>query len=281
VLALQSDVAQSIARKVEVTVTGKEHERLTIARPISPEVSEKLFERQICPGLKATIEPRRKRALLTSMRPSGEIRRLHRVTWAGRRLFGAQHRVYRWCSQKERPKAILAARKALELDPELVGDARAARQHGAGTLALGGSPRLSIGRGTGIEPKQCGGLFAVAYWLVSQGRTEEAVTTCRRARAHQARPRGVFNESLMTLRTHWSDVTRASQGLRDTRSAPRRSISLKLDQTIRVSRRDYSSNFPAVLTQRALGTQRVPNPKSSALSSSSVLKNQTPDRDPA
>src|SRR5439155_17811741 len=40
VLALESDVAQSIARKVEVTVTGKEHERLTAARSVSPEVYE-------------------------------------------------------------------------------------------------------------------------------------------------------------------------------------------------------------------------------------------------
>jgi len=40
VLALQSDVAQSIARKVEVTVTGEEHERLTTVRSVSPEVSE-------------------------------------------------------------------------------------------------------------------------------------------------------------------------------------------------------------------------------------------------
>src|SRR5262249_2050373 len=33
ILSLQSDVAQSIAGKVEVTITGKEHERLTAARP--------------------------------------------------------------------------------------------------------------------------------------------------------------------------------------------------------------------------------------------------------
>src|SRR5262249_4348887 len=40
VLSLESDVAQSIARKVEVTVTGKEQERLTAARSVSPEVYE-------------------------------------------------------------------------------------------------------------------------------------------------------------------------------------------------------------------------------------------------
>jgi len=40
VLALESDAAQSIARKVEITVTGEEHARLTAARSVSPEVYE-------------------------------------------------------------------------------------------------------------------------------------------------------------------------------------------------------------------------------------------------
>jgi len=37
---MQSDVAQSIARKVEVTVAGEEQARLSSARPVSPEVYE-------------------------------------------------------------------------------------------------------------------------------------------------------------------------------------------------------------------------------------------------
>jgi len=40
VLTLESDVAQSIAAKVQVTVTGQEHERLTAVRSVSPEVYE-------------------------------------------------------------------------------------------------------------------------------------------------------------------------------------------------------------------------------------------------
>ena len=38
VLALQSDVAQSITEKVQATVTGEEQERLSAARPVAPEV---------------------------------------------------------------------------------------------------------------------------------------------------------------------------------------------------------------------------------------------------
>src|SRR5206468_3945040 len=41
VLALENEVAQSIARKVEVTVTGQEQSRLVAARHISPEAYER------------------------------------------------------------------------------------------------------------------------------------------------------------------------------------------------------------------------------------------------
>ncbi len=39
-LTLESELAQSIAEKVEVTVTGEEHQRLAAARPVAPEVYE-------------------------------------------------------------------------------------------------------------------------------------------------------------------------------------------------------------------------------------------------
>lgn len=40
VLALESEVAQSIAQKVEVTVTGQEQQRLIAASSVAPEVYE-------------------------------------------------------------------------------------------------------------------------------------------------------------------------------------------------------------------------------------------------
>lgn len=40
VLALESDLASSIAEKVEVTVTGEEHRRIAQGRPVAPEVYE-------------------------------------------------------------------------------------------------------------------------------------------------------------------------------------------------------------------------------------------------
>ena len=46
VLTLESDVAQAIAGKVEVTVTGQERSRLVAARHISPEVYESYLKGQ-------------------------------------------------------------------------------------------------------------------------------------------------------------------------------------------------------------------------------------------
>src|SRR6266849_4301194 len=50
VLTLQSEVAQSIARKVEITVTGEEHARLTAARSVSPEVYQSYLKGRFALG---------------------------------------------------------------------------------------------------------------------------------------------------------------------------------------------------------------------------------------
>ena len=43
-LTLESDVAQSIARRVEVTVSGEEQARLVAVRPVAPERIRKLLK---------------------------------------------------------------------------------------------------------------------------------------------------------------------------------------------------------------------------------------------
>ena len=49
VLSLESEVAQSIAEKVAVTVTGQEQARLATARHISPEVYETISKDKLVP----------------------------------------------------------------------------------------------------------------------------------------------------------------------------------------------------------------------------------------
>ena len=181
VLALQSDVAQSIARKVEVTVTGKEHERLTIARPISPEVYENYLK-----GKFALAKSNNRTKAEESVAYFNEaIRRDPTFAPSYMGLADAYSDLSTvfigGVANKERPKAILAARKALELDPELVEAhvllANMAQEHWHWAEA-----EAEYRRALELSPNNAAAYSAFAYWLVSQGRTEEAVTTCRRAR---------------------------------------------------------------------------------------------------
>src|SRR5437773_368605 len=59
VLTLESEVAQSIARRVEVTVTGEERARLVAARHVSPEVYESYLKGRFASGnSRADVEKR-------------------------------------------------------------------------------------------------------------------------------------------------------------------------------------------------------------------------------
>ena len=58
-LTLESEVAQSIAQRVEVTVTGEERARLIAARPVSPEVYESYLQGLVAKGnSRAEVERR-------------------------------------------------------------------------------------------------------------------------------------------------------------------------------------------------------------------------------
>ncbi|HEU0367920.1 MAG TPA: winged helix-turn-helix domain-containing protein, partial [Candidatus Acidoferrum sp.] len=117
VLALESDVAQSVARKVEVTVTGEEHTRLATAHQVSPEVYESYLKGQFSrSNSRADIEqriayfkdaiakdPTFAPAYVGMAGAYGEL---------GGSFTGAP-------TQETRPKVVRMAQKALELDPGL------------------------------------------------------------------------------------------------------------------------------------------------------------------
>ncbi len=117
VLALQSDVAQAIARKVEVTVTGKEEQRLTGSHAVSPEAYESYLK-----GRFALANNNSKAEIQKSIRYFEEaitkdpgfapayagLAQAHTVL--GSVLIGGD-------PNRERPQVTNAAKKALELDP--------------------------------------------------------------------------------------------------------------------------------------------------------------------
>ena len=153
VFAVQSELAQSIARKVQVTITGAEHARLIAARPVAPEVYESYLKGRFA------VNQNSSRANVEESIAYFEIAIKLDPTFApayvgvaaattqlGTVFFGAS-------PEETRPKVISAARKALELDPDLGGSACHPGKRAAGTVALGGR-RNRISTRPGIESQR-------------------------------------------------------------------------------------------------------------------------------
>jgi TolB-like protein/tetratricopeptide (TPR) repeat protein len=181
VFAVQSELAQSIAEKVRVTATGEEHQRLTAARPVAPEVYESYLK-----GRFAFYQGNNRAAIDESI---GYFERAIKMdpTFApaylglaiassalGSVLVGAP-------PGQTRPKVISAARKALELDPDLaeahviLANVLQEQWHWADADA-------EYRRALELNPNDAGAHAGFALWLVCQGRTEEAVAWAQRGR---------------------------------------------------------------------------------------------------
>jgi len=181
VLSLESEVAQSIARKVEVTVTGEEHERLTAARPVSPEVYESylkgrfaLNKRYNRPSLEESI-----RYFDEAIKRDSDFAPAYvGLATAYRRLGSVLVGVP---SSETRPKVISAAQKALQLDPELA-EAHARLADIYQQLFRWSDAEAEYKRALELKPNDAATHLAFAIWLACQGRTEEAIAWSRRAR---------------------------------------------------------------------------------------------------
>jgi TolB-like protein/DNA-binding winged helix-turn-helix (wHTH) protein/Flp pilus assembly protein TadD len=181
VLALQSDVAQSIARKVEVTITGEEHERLTAVRSVSPEVYESYLKGRF--------------ALDKSNSRAGVEESIHYFERAIKRdptfapayvgmadAYDNLATVFIGVSPVEvRPKVIQAARKALELDPGLA-EAHVLLADVQQQEWQWAEADSEYKRALELNPNDAAAHRGLANWLLYQGRVNEALTWSRRAR---------------------------------------------------------------------------------------------------
>jgi TolB-like protein/DNA-binding winged helix-turn-helix (wHTH) protein/Tfp pilus assembly protein PilF len=179
VLSLQSDVAQSIARKVEATVSGEEHERLTAARSVSPEVYESY--------LKGRFAKSNSRADVEQSIAYFEEATRKDATFAPAYvgLADAYDRlatVFVGVSPGEvRPKVISSARKALELDPGLA-EARVLLADVQEQQWQWTDSEAEYRRALELNPNDAGAHRGLASWLLYHGRMEEALAWSRRAR---------------------------------------------------------------------------------------------------
>jgi TolB-like protein/DNA-binding winged helix-turn-helix (wHTH) protein/tetratricopeptide (TPR) repeat protein len=197
VLDLESQVAQSIARRVEVTVTGKERARLVAARSVSPDVYESYLKGRFAKSIRrADIEESiahfeeaiRKDATFAP----AYVGLAEAYQNLGMIFVGAP-------PDEVRPKVIGAAQKALELDPDLarahtvLADVYLARWQWTDADA-------EYNRALELNPNDAAAHLGLAEWLLSQGRTEEALAWAQRGR--ELDPLGVSGVSIAWILFH-------------------------------------------------------------------------------
>jgi TolB-like protein/Tfp pilus assembly protein PilF len=181
VFAVQAELAQSIAEKVQVTVTGEEHARLTATRSVAPEVYESYLKGRFAydtSNTRAAVEESivyfdRAIQLDPTFAPA-YVGLASAYNDLGTVSVGAP-------PEETRPKAVSAARKALALDPDfveahvLLADVLQEQFHWADAEA-------EYRRALQLSPNNADAHAGLAFWLLSQGRTDEAMTWEQRGR---------------------------------------------------------------------------------------------------
>jgi TolB-like protein/Flp pilus assembly protein TadD len=185
VLALQSEVAQAIAGKVEATITGAERSRLVAARQVSPEVYESYLKGMYGPhNSKAEVEQQ-----IANFEDS--IRKDPTFAPAYVGLVGTYihlQDIFVGAPPAEiRPKVISALRKALEFDPQL-SEAHAYLAEMYQKQWKWVEAEVEFRRALDLKANDALAHRGYADWLACQGRTEEALAWARRA--HELDPLG-------------------------------------------------------------------------------------------
>jgi TolB-like protein/Flp pilus assembly protein TadD len=181
VLALQSDVAQAIARKVEVTVSGEEHNRLAAVRSVSPEVYENYLKGKF--ALSQILTRANAEQSIAYFNEAIRKDPTFAPSYMGlaNAYSGLATVFIGGVAKEERPRAIAAAQKALELDPDLV-EAHVLLGNMAQQQWRWAEAEAAYRRALELSPNNAEAHAALANWLTSQGRTEDAISSCRRAR---------------------------------------------------------------------------------------------------
>jgi TolB-like protein/DNA-binding winged helix-turn-helix (wHTH) protein/Tfp pilus assembly protein PilF len=178
-LTLESEVAQSIAQRVEVTVTGEERARLIAARPVSPEVYESYLQGLVAKGNSRAEVEKRIAYFDEAIRKDPTFAPAY-VGLAdaygklGTVLVGAP-------PSETRPRVISAARKALELDPDLA-DAHVLLASMYIRQWKWGEAEAEYRRALDLSPNDAAAHDGFSDWLLCHGRVEEALAWARRAR---------------------------------------------------------------------------------------------------
>ena len=178
VLSLQSDVAQSIARKVEVTVTGEEHARLSSARTVDPEAYEAYLKGRYYWN-KRTADSMPKAALYFEQAASKDPG--YGAAYSGLADCNSGLAWHGFMSPAEvLPEAYAAAQKAVEIDPQ------SAEAHASLALVLDhkwdwSGAEVEFKRAFELNPQYADAHHWYGDYLSIQGRHDEALAEAHRA----------------------------------------------------------------------------------------------------
>ncbi|MGO9084975.1 MAG: tetratricopeptide repeat protein, partial [Candidatus Sulfotelmatobacter sp.] len=181
VLALESEVAQSIARRVEVKVTGEERARLIAARHVSPEVYESYLKAEE-EFSKSSDRAGFERSIAYFEETIGKDANFAPAYVGLAKAYERLGSVPDGGPPKEtHPKMMSAARKAIELDPDLAAPhvllAAVYQKQWQWSEA-----EAEFKRALELNSNDAGAYVGYAKWLMCQGRTDEALAWAQRAR---------------------------------------------------------------------------------------------------
>src|SRR5580698_10403988 len=181
VFAVQSELAQSIAEKVQVTATGEEHARLTAAHPVAPEVYESYLKGRSAfdksnsqAGIEESIAYFEHAIKMDPTFAPAYLGQAVAFSELGTVFVGAS-------PDQTRPRVISAARKALELDPDLA-EAHAVLANVLQQQWRWADAEAEYRRALELNPNDAAAHARLALWLLCQGRTDEAVAWAKRGR---------------------------------------------------------------------------------------------------
>jgi TolB-like protein/DNA-binding winged helix-turn-helix (wHTH) protein/tetratricopeptide (TPR) repeat protein len=178
VLSLQSDVAQSIARKVEITITGEEHARLSSTHAVDPEAYEAYLKGRFYWN-KRTADSMPKAALYFEQAISKDPG--YGAAYSGLADCNSGLAWHGFMSPAEvLPKAYAAAQKAVEIDPQ------SAEAHASLALVLDhkwdwAGAEVEFKRALELNPQYANAHHWYGDYLSIQGRHDEAVVEAKRA----------------------------------------------------------------------------------------------------
>ncbi len=180
VLALQSDVTQGIARHIESAVTGAQRGSPVAPRTVAPDVYEAYLKGRFALHKKgrAGLEE-----ALQHFQAAVDADVTFAPAYAGLAVaYNDLGTVFFGASPLEvRPKVLAAARKALELDPELV-EARVLLADALQKDWQWANAEAEYKQAIELNPSDAGAHGGYSQWLLCQGRTQEALEWARRGR---------------------------------------------------------------------------------------------------